>query len=305
MALESATYISDLVATNPTATDPKSQGDDHLRLVKSAIKATFPNVAGAVTPTHTEINYLAGVTSAIQTQLDAKGTVTLTGSQTLSNKTLASPVMTGTPTAPTPTAGTNTTQVATTAFVQAAVSASGSMVYPGAGLAVSTGSAWGTSKTAPSGAIVGTSDSQTLTNKTLTSPTLTTPDIGTPSAGDLSNCTVGGTNPVGYRNRPLESSSTSRTLALTDAGKCMYSTGGTIWTIPPNSSVAFPLGTTITFIGGNSSGSTFISRGSGVTIRSTLGDHSGSYTNIAYGGVVELVKVGTDLWFASGSGMSI
>jgi hypothetical protein len=49
----------------------------------------------------------------------------------------------------------------------------GSMVYPGAGIGVSTGSAWGTSKATPSGVIVGDTDTQTLTNKTLTNPTIT------------------------------------------------------------------------------------------------------------------------------------
>ena len=33
MALETGTYISDLVATNPVASDAKSQGDDHIRLI--------------------------------------------------------------------------------------------------------------------------------------------------------------------------------------------------------------------------------------------------------------------------------
>lgn len=39
------------------------------------------------------------------------------------------------------------------------------------------------------GAVVGTANTQTLTNKTLTSPTLTTPALGTPASGNLANCT--------------------------------------------------------------------------------------------------------------------
>ena len=71
MTVESATYIDDLNATYPAGTDAKSEGDDHIRLIKSTLKATFPAVEGAVTPTHTELNYVDGVTSAIQTQLNA------------------------------------------------------------------------------------------------------------------------------------------------------------------------------------------------------------------------------------------
>lgn len=56
MGLETGTYISDLVVTNPTSSDPKSAGDDHLRLLKSTIKTTFPNITGAMTKTHTELN---------------------------------------------------------------------------------------------------------------------------------------------------------------------------------------------------------------------------------------------------------
>lgn len=42
MGLETATYIDDFVITNPQGTDAKSAGDDHLRLLKSVLKSTFP-----------------------------------------------------------------------------------------------------------------------------------------------------------------------------------------------------------------------------------------------------------------------
>lgn len=67
MALETGTYIDSLVATNPTATDALAQADDHLRLIKATLKATFPSITGAVTLTHTQINdlqNLQGVLSA-------------------------------------------------------------------------------------------------------------------------------------------------------------------------------------------------------------------------------------------------
>jgi hypothetical protein len=38
MALETGTLPADLVTTNPTSGDPKAQGDDHLRLIKTAVK---------------------------------------------------------------------------------------------------------------------------------------------------------------------------------------------------------------------------------------------------------------------------
>jgi hypothetical protein len=138
VALETGVYISDLVVTNPLNGDQKAQGAGHLRLLKATIKTTFPNVTGAVNPTQTELNYVVGTTSAIQTQIANEiarataaealkantasptftGSVVIPAGATIAGfAPLASPVLTGTPTAPTALAGTNSTQLATTAFV--------------------------------------------------------------------------------------------------------------------------------------------------------------------------------------------
>lgn len=56
MALETASYISGLVSTNPTSTDTVSQADDHIRLIKKVLKDTFPNLNAPVTATPAQLN---------------------------------------------------------------------------------------------------------------------------------------------------------------------------------------------------------------------------------------------------------
>ena len=122
MALESGTYINSLNASNPASTDGLGQADDHLRLIKSTLLATLPNVAGVVTADHTELStldgytgttadlnilsgaaaagvtatefqYLDGVTSGIQAQIDAitgSGTTVNDGTVTIQAGTLLS-----------------------------------------------------------------------------------------------------------------------------------------------------------------------------------------------------------------------
>jgi hypothetical protein len=119
----------------------------------------LPNTTSIGGVSAAEIVYLDGVTSNVQTQLDSKAG-------------LASPAFTGTPTTPTAGSGSNDTTVASTAFVQQvalnnqlplqagnagkflttdgtnasfATITIPAQVYPAAGLAVSTGAAWGTS----------------------------------------------------------------------------------------------------------------------------------------------------------------
>jgi hypothetical protein len=63
MGLETGTFIDSLNSSNPAAGDPVNEGDDHLRLIKSTVKATFPSLSAAVTATHTELNVLDGLTA--------------------------------------------------------------------------------------------------------------------------------------------------------------------------------------------------------------------------------------------------
>lgn len=87
--------------------------------INASAAIAWSKIAPSSTVSATELGYLDGVTSAVQTQLDSK-LATSTAASTYAP--LASPALTGVPTAPTAAAGTSTTQVATTAFVGTAVS---------------------------------------------------------------------------------------------------------------------------------------------------------------------------------------
>lgn len=51
MPLETGTYITDLVTTNPAHSDGLNNGDAHIRLIKAALKATLPNANAPITAT--------------------------------------------------------------------------------------------------------------------------------------------------------------------------------------------------------------------------------------------------------------
>ena len=74
MSLETGTTIQSLVSTNPVLTDPVGQGDDHVRLIKAVLKASFPGAAGQgfaipLTATEAQLNFVTGATSNLQTQI--------------------------------------------------------------------------------------------------------------------------------------------------------------------------------------------------------------------------------------------
>jgi len=148
-------------------------------------------------------------------------------------------------------------------------------------------------------------DTQTLTNKTLTSPTLTAPVLGTPTSGNLSNCTVDGTDAVGFRNIPINSNSAAYTAVLTDSGKIIFhpstDANARTFTIPANSSVAYPLGTALTFINMTSQVVT-IAITSDTMYLSSAGT-TGSRSLAQYGSATA-IKMTSTTWLISGSGLT-
>lgn len=96
----------------------------------------------------------------------------------------------------------------------------------------------------------------------------------------------------------ITSTSANYTLSLTDAGKAVHGTSGSARTItvPPNSSVAFPVGTVIILYRAGA-GALTVAAGAGVTIRQANGAFAldGQYAEAT------LRKIATDEWVLSGA----
>ena len=209
--------------------------------------------------------------------------------------------------------GTNNLTVDPTASIKIAGNTAGdTLVCDITGATVTlvyTGATYGWNVSAQVGGNGGTAvtltGTQTLTNKTLTSPTLTAPVLGTPSSGTLSSCTVDGTNEVGYKNIPQNSQSAAYTLVLADAGKHILHPSGDAnartYTIPANSSVAYPIGTAITFINMTSQVVT-IAINTDTMYLSAAGT-TGSRSLAQYGSATA-IKITSTNWLISGSGLT-
>lgn len=129
--------------------------------------------------------------------------------------------------------------------------------------------------------------------------------IGT-TTGSLVNCTVDGNNQVGFRTIPQVSQSTNYTLALGDSGDHIFhpsaDTTARTWTIPANSSVAFPIGTAVTFINQNGAGVITIAITTD-TMRLAGAGTTGSRT-LAANGIATAIKITSTEWIISGTGLT-
>jgi hypothetical protein len=205
---------------------------------------------------------------------------------------LASPALTGTPTAPTATAGTNTTQVATTAFVTGAV----------ADLVASAPSALNTLNELAAALGNDANYATTITNALAAKAPIASPTFtGTVTVAASGIAFTDGTQTkegVPSRTAIIQKSAAYTLSALTERDSMIEvsHTGGSAVdiTIPANSSVAYPVGTSIDVLRTNTGGVRIVGA-SGVTVNATPGAFLRAQWSAA-----TLFKRGTDSWVLIG-----
>lgn len=129
----------------------------------------------------------------------------------------------------------------------------------------------------------------------------TTATTATTANAVIAGCTDG-TNELGYKGVPQNSQSANYTTVLADKGYCIYhpssDTTARTFTIASNASVAYPIGTVISFDNEFSAGTLTLSISSDTLVLDGTGS-TGSRT-LAAGGVATARKVGTTRWRING-----
>jgi len=139
-----------------------------------------------------------------------------------------------------------------------------------------------------------------VTGITIGSSTIKTTDF--PADGTTATAASGS----GFKGMPQVSTATSITSGnanwISYAGKHIYTTAtGQTHTIPANSTIAFPIGTTIVFVNGNGVSTTIAIATD--TLRQANTTNTGSRT-LASNGMATLVKINTTEWIIGGNGLS-
>lgn len=130
-----------------------------------------------------------------------------------------------------------------------------------------------------------------------------TVDATTQNIADLA---LGGATVASIKQIQQNSQSAAYTLLLSDAGKHIYhpsaDTTARIWTIPANASVAFPVGTAVSFVNDTSAGVITISITSDTLVLAGTGS-TGSRT-LAANGIATALKITDTRWIISGTGLT-
>ena len=336
MGLETFNFIDSLNASNPVgATDPKSQGDNHIRGIKSVLLSTFPNLTGAVTLTQSQINDAAQVGAANDftavNTFDANVTVKGGNSLALQDSTNADSVTLSHDGTDLNIAGVGTTDINLTGItklqagtVDADFDALTATSYGGISEAnlvdksaseTISGATWDFQAITAvsfggiaSGNLVDKSATETIAgawtfngNVTING-TLNSKDVDQLAEEDtaLSATNTDAAQP-GFKGAPRNAQNGNYTLVLADAGKMIRKASGgageTI-TIPANSSVAFPIGTIIRIV---NDGGGDLSIGITTDTLEQYGTGNTGTRTLADNNVAIIEKVDTTLWKISGT----
>ena len=251
------------------------------RPIYTASRAVATDANGLMNPTSvtsTELGYLSGVTSAVQTQLTAKAP-------------LADPTFTGVPAAPTATADTTTTQVATTAFVVGQASSSTPAANGTAAI--------GTSKKYARADHVHATDTTLAPKASPTfTGTVTVASNGVAFSDGTTQVTAGVPSLTTIKAAITANATTSTLSSPLTYRDALVPIGG-VYTVTVDAdttnSITFPIGTSINFYQSVGAGGASIVQGAGVTLLAT----PGLVLRALYSSVT-ITKVSANTWLVYG-----